>query len=183
MSGPGWTALLLTTLACHQAAKAKQTQTHTQALTCDAPLAPDTVPSRVRNQPMTSAQRDAIVARARVQRAAWLARGITHYRVRVSVGCFCPWPGDERVLEVRDGKAVALFDTLGRRAGPLREPWSTQTIEALFDNVEQTASRVDVLTVRYDACAGFVAEMRGDGKLGLPDDWFFTRASHLEVLP
>src|SRR6185503_41211 len=146
MSGHGWTAMLLTAVACHQAA----TQTHTQALTCDEPVSPDTVTSRT-NGPMTSAQRDAIVALARAHRTAWLARGIHHYRLRVSVGCFCPWPRGERILEVRDGKPVALYDTLGRKAGPLREPWSTQTIEALFDNVEQTAPRVEQ---RFDGLGG-----------------------------
>ena len=168
--------MFLTALACHQAAP------RTQALTCDAPVSPDTVTSQT-NGAMTSAQRDAIVARVRAHRAAWPARGITHYRVRVSVGCFCPWPHDERILEVRDGKAVALYDTLGHKAGPLREPWSTQTIETSFDNVEQTARRVDVLAVRFDGCTGFVAETRGTGRIGLPDNWFWTRASHLEVLP
>jgi len=184
MAGHGWIAVLITTLACHQAGIESQTQLQTQSLTCDAPASRDTVPPppRATNQPMSAAQRDAIVAQVRAHRDAWLARRINHYRVRVSVGCFCPWPQAERVLEVRDGKAVALFDTLGHRAGELREPWSTQTIEAAFDNVEQTARRVDVLAVRYDACLGFVAETRGDSKLGLPDDWFWTRVSHLQVL-
>jgi len=131
---------------------------------------------------MSNAERDAIVAEARAHRAAWVARGIHHYRVRVSVGCFCPWPSNPLVLEVRDGKAVALLDTLGRNAGPLREPWSGQTIEAAFDNVEQSARRVDMLTVRYDACVGYVAETRGTGKVGLPDNWFWSKATNLVAL-
>ena len=127
----------------------------------------------------SAAQRDTLLAEARARRAAWRARGITDYRIRVAVGCFCPWPSDPRVLDVRDGKAVALLDTLGRPEGKLREPWAPNTVEGMFDYIEQSARSADVLTVRYDACLGYPTEIRGDQKLGQVDDWFWVKATGL----
>ena len=63
--------------------------------------------------------------------------------------------------------------------GEPREPWSLYTVEGLFDAVVQTARRSDVLEVAYDAQYGYPAMMRGDAKVGLPDDWFWVRASRL----
>ncbi len=57
--------------------------------------------------------------------------------------------------------------------------WSLYTVEGLFDAVVQTVRRSDVLDVAYDAQYGYPAMMRGDAKVGLPDDWFWVRASRL----
>ncbi len=83
------------------------------------------------------------------------------------------------MLEVRGGRAVALLDTVGRPAGPLIEPWAPNTVEGLFDFIEQAGRRADVLTVRYDRCLDYPTEIRGDQKVGLPDDWFWTKAGNL----
>ena len=94
----------------------------------------------------------------------------------------CPWPSNPRVLEVRGGKAVALLDTVGRPAGPLIEPWAPNTVEGLFDFIEQAGRRADVVTVRYDRCLDYPVEIRGDQRVGLPDDWFWTKAGNLTPL-
>jgi len=83
------------------------------------------------------------------------------------------------VLEVRGGKAVALLDTVGQPAGPLIEPWAPNTVEGLFDFIEQAGRAADVLTVGYDRCLDYPTEIRGDQRVGLPDDWFWTKASNL----
>ncbi len=83
------------------------------------------------------------------------------------------------MLEVRGGVAVALRDTSGKSMGKPREPWSLYTVEGLFDAVEQGARRSDVVQVAYDPRYGYPAQIRGDGKVGLPDDWYSVKASRL----
>ena len=104
---------------------------------------------------------------------------ITDYRVHVAVGCFRPWPSDPRLLEVRGGQAVALLDTTGRPAGPLVEPCAPNTVEGMFAFIDQAARSADLLVVRYDRCLGNPTEIRGDQRVGRPDDWFWTKATGL----
>jgi len=124
-----------------------------------------------------------MVREARVRRAAWRALGIQDYRIRISVGCFCPWPQTPAILEVRNGVAVELRDTTRHKFGPLREPWSVYTVEGLFDAVEQSARRSDVVTVTYNARFGYPSYIHGQGRLGLPDNWFWVRATELTPMP
>jgi hypothetical protein len=128
---------------------------------------------------LSAAERDALVREAQTRRAAWRALGITDYRLRVAVGCFCPWRDTPAVVEVRGGVAVGLRDTSGRGFGKLREPWSLYTVETLFDAVEQGARRNDLFEVTYDPRYGYPTYMHGDARLGLPDDWFWVRATEL----
>ncbi len=80
---------------------------------------------------------------------------------------------------MQGGVVVALRDTSGKSLGALREPWSLYTVEGLFDAVAQSARRVDLLQVAYDPQYGYPAMIRGDTKLGLPDDRFWIEASRL----
>lgn len=82
-------------------------------------------------------------------------------------------------MEVRGGVAVALRDTTGKSVGRVREPWSAYTVEGLFDAVERGARDHDVLEVTYDAGLGYPTAIRGDGKIGYPDDWYWVKASGL----
>ena len=132
---------------------------------------------------LTAGERDSIVREAQSRRAAWRARGISDYSIRVAVGCFCPWPSTPAILEVRGGVAKALRDTTGRPFGALREPWSNYTVDGLFDAVEQSARRSDVVDVTYDALLGYPTYISGVGKVGLPDNWFWVRASQLRFQP
>ena len=146
----------------------------------------DTTPPRRRppiDRPLNDAERDSIVREAQTLRVTWRARGIADYRIRVTVGCFCPWPQTPAILEVRRGVAVALRDTTGRPFGKPREPWSNYTVEGLFDAVEQSAQRSDVVEVDYDASLGYPTYIRGIGKLGLPDNWFWVKATELTPRP
>jgi hypothetical protein len=123
------------------------------------------------------------VGEVRARRAAWRALGIEHYQIRVAAGCFCPWPQTPATLVVHHGVAVELRDTTGRGFGPLREPWSIYTVEGLFDAVEQAARRSDVVEVTYNARFGYPTYIRGQGRLGLPDNWFWVRATELMPTP
>lgn len=160
-------------LGCHRAAA---------PIVADAPMPCDGAPSSPRHSltgPLTPAQRDTLLQDVRARRAAWRARGITDYRVRVAVGCFCPWPQTPAVLEVRGGVAVALRDTAGRPFGAVREPWSLYTVEGLFDAIERAAGGADVVQIGYDACLGYPTTLRGDRTASRPDDWFWVVASDL----
>jgi hypothetical protein len=146
------------------------------------PLEPETrVTLRPRDRPgaLTQADRDSLVRELEVHRAAWRARHIADYRIQVAAGCFCPWPSNPAILEVRGGVAVALRDTTGKSMGQPREPWSAYTVEGLFESVAQAALRSDVVEVAYDPQYDYPAMMRGIGKVGLPDNWFWVKASRL----
>ena len=146
-------------------------------------VVPDSVitpPRRARpDTALTAAERDAIVHEAQTRRAAWRALGIEDYQIRVAAGCFCPWPQTPAILVVRNGAAAELRDTTGRKFGALREPWSAYTVEGLFDLVEQAARGNDMLEVTYNARFGYPTYIRGDARWGLPDDWFWVRATEL----
>lgn len=109
------------------------------------------------------------------RRAAWRARGITDYRVRIAMRCFCPF-SPPAILEVRGGIPVALRDSTGRPAGPLREPYA-YTIEALFDLVEHAARSDELVELSYHPCLGYPASVGVDPK-GL-DNWYWVTADHL----
>jgi len=126
-----------------------------------------------------SAARDSFVQVLQARRAQWQARHITHYSIRVTVGCFCPWPRHPAILEVRDGIPVALRDTMGKSLGAPREPWSRYTVEGLFDFIERGARTFDVLEVTYDSRLDYPTSVRGDAKRGQVDDWFTVTADRL----
>lgn len=113
------------------------------------------------------------------RREAWRARQINDYSIEIAVGCFCPWPSHPAILEVRGGAVTALRDTTGKSLGAPREPWSLYTVDSLFAAVERGARRLDVIEVAYDPEYGYPAMIRGDARVGLPDDWFWVRASRL----
>ena len=118
--------------------------------------------------------RDSLLREVQTRRAAWRARGITDYRVRIATRCFCPF-SPPVILEVRAGVPVALRDSIGRPAGRPGEPY-TYTIERLFDLVERTGENGELVEVSYAAC-GYPASVGVDPK-GL-DNWYVVTADHL----
>jgi hypothetical protein len=135
---------------------------------------------------LNAAERDSIVRDVQARRTAWRARAITDYRIKVTVACFCPGPSGPAILEVEGGVPVALRDTTGRPIKGTRgardpfEPWSSYTVEGLFDAIERAARRGDaVVEVTYDAAFGYPTQIRGDVRWGLPDAWYLVTASGL----
>jgi hypothetical protein len=142
---------------------------------CDTtPVAPS--PSQ-RLGGLSAAGRDSVLREVQARRVAWRARGITDYRVRIGMTCFCPFL-PPAILEVRGGIPVALRDSTGRRAGPPREPYG-YTIEGLFDLVERAARNDELVDVSYDPCLGYPASVRVDPK-GL-DNWYSVTADRLTI--
>jgi hypothetical protein len=129
--------------------------------------------------PLTQAERDSLLREVQSRRAAWRARGIASYRIQIAVGCFCPWPGNPAILEVKNGTPALLRDTAGKSIGKPREPWSLYTVDGLFDAVERGARGADIIEVIFDATYGYPTWITGDGKVAYPDDWFWVKASRL----
>ena len=118
--------------------------------------------------------RDSLLRDVQVRRAAWRARGISNYRVRIGMRCFCPF-SPPTILEVRGGIPVALRDSMGRPASPPLQPHAF-TIEALFDLIERAAQDDELVEVSY-SCLGYPASIGVDPK-GL-DNWYSITADHL----
>jgi hypothetical protein len=147
---------------------------------CDSATPPATLGGV--SGPLSAAQRDSLLREVEIHRAAWQARRVTDYRIRVAFACFCPG-SPPAILEVRGGVPVALRDTAGRPVGPAHEPWSFYTVEGLFDAVATAARRDDVVEVRFDACFAYPAFIRGDANAGQVDDWYFVTATLLTPRP
>ena len=118
--------------------------------------------------------RDSLLRDVQVRRAAWRARGISDYRVRIGMRCFCPF-SPPSILEVRGGIPVAMRDSLGRPAGLRLQPHAF-TIEALFDLIERAAQDDELVEVSY-SCLGYPALIGVDPK-GL-DNWYSVVADRL----
>ena len=108
--------------------------------------------------------RDSLLRDVQLRRAAWRARGIADYRVRIAMRCFCPF-SPPTILEVRGGIPV----------GPPLQPHAF-TIEALFDLIERAAENDELVEVHY-SCLGYPASIAVDPK-GL-DNWYTVTADHL----
>ncbi|HEV8304562.1 MAG TPA: DUF6174 domain-containing protein [Gemmatimonadales bacterium] len=140
---------------------------------CDTPAAPV---FHATGGGLSPAARDSILRDVETRRAAWRARHITHYRLRVSETCFCP-RSPPAVVEVREGMVVAAFDTAGRPAPSLRAHWSSYTVEDLFNVIERTARDGAVQEVGYDACLGYPSVIKGN--MRHVDTWFQIGAGPL----
>jgi hypothetical protein len=87
------------------------------------------------------------------RRAAWVGRGITDYRVQLSVVCFCGSDFVRPVLiEVRGGIVVKAWDLETARPRPTLTPY--RTITALFDAALAERSRGGNVSVSYDRATG-----------------------------
>jgi len=160
-------------LACHPGPSARADvpveSRWTTTAPCDtSPTAPSQRLGAVRPA------RDSLLRDVQVRRAAWRARGILDYRVRIAMRCFCPF-SPPAILEVRGGIPVALRDSMGHPAGPPLQPHAF-TIEALFDLIERAAQDDALVEVSY-SCLGYPASIGVDPK-GL-DNWYSVTADHL----
>lgn len=137
------------------------------------------LPQRNSTGALSQAERDSLLREVAARRDAWRAHHISDYKIQIAVGCFCPWPSHPAILEVRGGAVVALWDTTGKSLGAPREPWGLYTVEGLFEAVEAGARRNDVIEIAYDPRYDYPAMISGDSKVGLPDNWYWVKASRL----
>jgi hypothetical protein len=98
-------------------------------------------------------QGTASVSELQQRRAAWVARGITDYRVQLRVVCFC---GSEVtrpvVVEVRGGAVAKVTDL--ETGTPATALTTYPTVTGLFDAAIAERTRGGFVSVAYDTAAG-----------------------------
>jgi hypothetical protein len=98
------------------------------------------------------------LAELQQRRAAWVARGITDYRVQVEKSCFCVSDITRPVLiEVRGGAVSKVWDL--ETAQPVSNTSLYPTITGLFDAAIAERSRGGNVSVSYDASLGTPARL------------------------
>jgi len=159
-------------VACHPGPSTRANVPAESQWTTPAPC--DTSAATSQSLGAISVARDSLLRDVQLRRAVWRARGISDYRIRIATRCFCPF-SPPAILEVRGGVPVALRDSMGRSAGPPREPYAF-TIEGLFDLIERAERNDELVGVSY-SCLGYPASVGVDPK-GL-DNWYWVTADHL----
>jgi uncharacterized protein DUF6174 len=114
-------------------------------------------------------ERDSLHAEIKRHREMWRASGAQDYHFLLRASCFCPGQQGWLLLEVRDGRAVRVWDRGGKPA--LLTEQNSYSIDGLFDLLEQQADRNDVVAVGFDDRWHHPVYIRTDARLGLPDDW------------
>jgi hypothetical protein len=93
------------------------------------------------------------LAELQQRRAAWVARGISNYRVQLRKSCFCGGNVMRPVLiEVRGGVISKVWDL--ETTNPIADVSLYSTITGLFDAAIAERSRGGNVTVAYDASLG-----------------------------
>jgi hypothetical protein len=120
-------------------------------------------------------------------REKWQDAGITHYRFRLSISCFCVFTQDmPLIIEVQDGKVVSMEFQSGNQIDPsLTELFNRYaTIDKVFTELEAGLNgAADEVTVKYDPTYGFPTEATIDVEKQATDDELYLTLSDFEQLP
>jgi len=121
-------------------------------------------------------------------REIWEGQNIDHYRFTVVVSCFCPFAGAEVTYEVQNGQVVneSVQAAPDRQIDPAQVGEFYQaynTIEKVFDYVEQATNEADEITVEYDPTYGFPTDISVDWIKEATDDEMYLTLSNFEPLP
>jgi hypothetical protein len=120
-------------------------------------------------------------------REKWEERNINHYRYTVVVTCFCIFAGAEVTYEVQNGQV--LNETVqphpDRQIDPAEiseyyQPYNT--IEKVFDFLEQATNEADEVIVEYDQTYGFPTDISVDYSKETIDEEIYLTLSNLEPL-
>lgn len=119
----------------------------------------------------------------------WQAQNVSHYRMKVNIGCFCPFFDRMPVsIEVRDGQVLSVTDSQGQPVAaddPIRsfgnEP--LMTIEGLFAYAREAIQTADKTEVTYDPALGYPVSLGIDRIEMAMDDEMSVLISEFEVLP
>jgi TolB protein len=114
------------------------------------------------------AQRDALSALLKRERAQWRARDQRNYGFVLRVGCFCPGQRGWLLMDVRDNQPLRAWDTKGNAVA--LTDWNTYDIDGLFDNIERTAERNAIVQIAFDPRWHFPRYVRTSFLPG-PDAW------------
>jgi hypothetical protein len=119
----------------------------------------------------------------------WQAQKVSHYRMTVNIGCFCPFFDRMPVtVEVRDGQVLSVTDSQGQPVAaddPIRsfgnEP--LMTIEGVFAYAREAIQTADKTEVTYDPALGYPVSLIIDRIELAIDDEMSVLISEFEVLP
>lgn len=119
----------------------------------------------------------------------WEDANITHYRIELTVGCFCPFRSQMPLtVEVQNDEVVSAIDANGE-AFPLTDPMSEfvlryATVDRLFSELDSdSVQEADKLTVTYDSTYGYPTEISIDFIELAMDDELAITVSAFEPLP
>lgn len=119
----------------------------------------------------------------------WRAQNVSHYRMNVNVGCFCPFRDRMPVtVEVQDGQVLSVTDSQGQPVAaddPVRAFGNEQlmTIEGVFAYTREAIQTADKTEVSYDPALGFPVNLNIDRIELAIDDEMSVLISEFEVLP
>lgn len=121
-------------------------------------------------------------------RDKWERQNIDHYRYTLTVTCFCIFAGAEVTYEVQNGQVVneTVLPHPDRQIDPAEISEFYQqynTIEKVFDFVEQASNEADEVIVEYDQTYGFPTEISVDYSKETIDEEIYLTLSNLEPLP
>jgi FlaG/FlaF family flagellin (archaellin) len=119
----------------------------------------------------------------------WQAQNVSHYRMNVNIGCFCPFFDRMPVtVEVRDGQVLSVTDSQGQVVAaddPIRSFGNEQlmTVEGVFAYARDAFQTADKTEVTYDPTLGYPVSLNIDRIEQAIDDEMSVLISEFEVLP
>lgn len=119
----------------------------------------------------------------------WTDANITHYRMQLSIGCFCAFRDQMPLtVEVNDGQIVSLIAADGTQVldtDPNYQFYAPHaTIDLLFAELESAVNDgAESITVTYDPTYGFPAEIAIDVSQQIADEEMYYSITSFEALP
>ena len=124
------------------------------------------------------AERQALLATLKRERALWQARKPREYRFLARSECFCPGPRGWLLVEVRANQSIRAWDRMGRQVDP--HQWYTFTIDKLYDNLEQINNQQAQVQISFDERLHYPRYLRTS--MIYPDGWGITQIRALRPL-
>ncbi len=115
--------------------------------------------------------------------AKWQNHHITHYRMALTIGCFCEpyFDGTMPVeVEVRNEQVVSAVDAKGR-------PYTPGTVMTIMDMFRYASGAMqdptESASVRYDPTYGYPIGVGVSPATPIPDAWTSFEVADFEILP
>ena len=124
------------------------------------------------------AERQALQATLKRERALWQARRPREYRFLSRSDCFCPGPQGWLLVEVRANQSLRAWDRMGRQVDPRQ--WYTFTIDNLYDNLERINDQQAQVQIAFDERLHYPRYLRTS--MIYPDGWGITQIRALRPL-
>lgn len=117
----------------------------------------------------------------------WKSQNIDHYRYTIAVSCFCPFAFVEVTYEVQNGEVVNQSIQTSpenpvdeEQVNEFYQPYNT--IEKVFDYVDEAVRDADDITIEYNPTYGFPTDVSIDWIELAADDEIYLTLSNFEPL-